>query len=308
MRIAHSLEEIPPFSSPVILTIGNFDGVHLGHQTVLTHLTASAKSHHASSAVLTFSNHPSTILRPTHPTPLLCTTSHKLKLLEKLGVDLTIVIPFTQHFSEQTAEAFLRSLKSLLPFNFLILGSDAHLGKNREGNQHTVTELSRSLGFHVAYIPDCYHAGQRISSSLIRHHIQKGDFSQAALLLDRPYSIYGQVDKGHGKGATLGFPTANLSVENLCLPPFGVYVVKVLMDGKEFPAVANLGCAPTIRQEAHPLLEVHLIEHQKDLYGKAIEVCFLRFIRPEKRFAHLEDLKRQINLDIEQAKIFLTHS
>lgn len=304
MHIAHSLEDLPKYSSPIVLSIGNFDGLHLGHQAVLDHLFNTAKHQHAASAVLTFSNHPSAVLRPTHPTPLLCTVAHKVHLLDKAGIDLTLLLPFTQSFSEQTAEAFLRNIRRVLPFQFLILGSDAHMGKNREGDQETITELSRSLGFQVEYIPDCYQNGQRISSSLIRHHIQRGEFPQATALLGRPYSIYGDVLKGQGKGASLGFPTANLSVENLCLPPLGVYAVRVSVGDKEHPGIANLGFAPTMRQEEAPLLEVHLFEHQETLYEKAIDVRFQRFIRPEKRFHSIEELKQQISLDVKEAKEF----
>lgn len=302
MQIAYSLENLSPFSSPIALSIGNFDGLHLGHQTVLSHLLNLAKARHALSAVLTFSNHPSAVLRPEHKTPLLCTVAHKMHLLNQAGIDLTLLLPFTQAFSEQTAEEFLLSIKRVLPFQFLILGSDAHMGKNREGGQEIVTALSRSLNFHIEYLPDCYHNGERISSSLIRHHIQKGDFAQAAILLGRPYSIYGPVLKGQGKGASLGFPTANLSVENLCLPPLGVYAVQVSVDGHYHSGVANLGFAPTMRQEASPLLEVHLFEHHDILYEKTIDVAFLRFIRPEKRFHSLEELRHQISLDVKAAK------
>jgi len=302
MRIVHSLEEIPGFSSPIVLSIGNFDGLHIGHQAVLNHLLKKTKDQHAISAVLTFSNHPSTVLRPSHPTSLLCSIPHKMHLLSQTGIDLTILLPFTTSFSEQTAETFLRTIRQVLPFRFLILGSDAHMGKNRDGDRETVTSLSHSFGFSVEYLSDCYYHGERISSSLIRHHIQKGDFSHAAALLGRPYTIYGPVLKGQGKGASLGFPTANLAVENLCLPPLGVYAVEVSVGGKEHRGIANLGFAPTMRQEASPLLEVHLFEHHEMLYEQTIDVRFLRFIRPERRFHSLEELKNQIALDVTEAK------
>jgi riboflavin kinase/FMN adenylyltransferase len=302
MHVVHSLEEISPFISPITLSIGNFDGLHLGHQVVLQHLLKTTKEHGATSAVLTFSNHPSTVLRPSHPTPLLCSIAHKVHLLDQIGIDLAILLPFTPSFSEQPAEAFLRNIKSILPFQHLILGSDAHMGKNRDGDKDRITALSQSLGFSVEYLPDCDLDGTRISSSLIRSHIQKGDFLRAAALLGRPYSIYGEVLKGHGKGASLGFPTANLSVNNLCLPPLGVYAVQVLVDDKTHEGIANLGFAPTMRQEDAPLLEVHLFEHHETLYDKTIDVRFIRFIRPEKRFHSIEELKQQIALDIKAAK------
>lgn len=302
MQIAYSLEEITPTTLPNILTIGNFDGLHLGHQAVLNDLLKTAKKKQARSAVLTFSNHPSTILRPAHPTPLLCTSEHKLQLLEDIGIDLVVTLPFTKEFSQQSPTTFLQSVRKYLPFDALILGSDAHIGKNREGDSSTVTALADTLGFEVEYFPDYTKDGQRISSSLIRDYIQKGLLKDAEELLGRPYSICGPVLKGTGRGAPLGFPTANLAVDNLCLPPLGVYVVSLTTERKIFPGVANLGFAPTVRDETAPILEVHLFDQHLDLYGKAVDVRFFDFIRQEKRFTSIEELREQIALDVSSAK------
>lgn len=302
MRIVYSLNELQIHQAPTVLSIGNFDGVHLGHQAVLKRLLETAHTLHFQSAVLTFSNHPSTVLRPTHPTPFLCTVAHKMRLLESMGIDLALLIPFTQEFSEQSAEAFLQNIRKVLPFNILILGHDAHIGKNREGDRHTVTNLGRTLGFQVEYIPDCFQGGHRISSSLIRDHIQKGQLVEATSLLGRPYSIAGRVMKGRGRGVSLGFPTANLTVSDLCLPPFGVYAVRAVIDGQEQAGIANLGVAPTIRQDSEPLLEVHFFADQGDLYNREIDVQLRDFIRTEKVFQSIEELKQQIAVDIVKAK------
>jgi riboflavin kinase/FMN adenylyltransferase len=302
MKIAYSITDIPEINTPIALTIGNFDGVHLGHQAVLQHLAATSEKYQASSVVLTFSNHPSEVLRPAHPTPLLCTIEHKILLLKQAGVDLVILLPFTKEFSEQSADTFLRKIRESLPFQTLILGSDAHIGKNREGDRNTVTTLAEALGFTVEYFPDIKKEGQRISSSLIRENIQKGHLKQVEDLLGRPYSIYSKVLKGSGRGAPLGFPTANLNVRDLCLPPFGVYAVSLWNEGREFPGVANLGLAPTIRQDDTPILEVHLFDQNIDLYDQFVDVRFYDFIREEKYFDRIEDLRTQIALDVQKAK------
>jgi riboflavin kinase / FMN adenylyltransferase len=302
MRLVYSLGEIDKSVLPIFLTIGNFDGLHLGHQAVLEHVIQKAKQQQTLTSVLTFSNHPSTILSPMNPIPLLCSTEHKIQLLEQASIDLVILLPFTKEFSEQAPDIFLRKVKQSLPFQTLILGSDAHIGKNREGNQSTLKALAQTLGFTLEYFPDFTKNDRRISSSLIREQIQKGQLKQAEFFLGRPYSIYGSVLTGNGRGASLGFPTANLAVEGLCLPPFGVYAVSLLLNDQTFRGIANLGLAPTVRPEGDPILEVHLFNRQIDLYGKMVDVRFHEFIRPEKRFQDVEDLRKQIAQDILSAK------
>lgn len=302
MQVLHSLPSSESKAPPVVLTIGNFDGVHLGHQAVLHRTTQLAKKHQHPSAVITFANHPSTVLRPQHPTPLLCSIEHKLQLLEKAGIDLLILLQFTEAFSKQSAEVFLHNVKHSVPFDHLILGSDAHIGKNREGDREVILLLSKSMGFKVEYLADYQLEGARVSSTLLREAIQKGDLSQVGKLLGRTYSIFSKVIKGHGRGASIGFPTTNLSVEGLCLPPLGVYAVSLWHRGVKHPGVANLGVAPTVRENASPLLEVHLFDKTIDLYDEFVDVHFHQFIRPEKRFASLEELKMQIAKDAAIAK------
>lgn len=302
MQIAYSLEDVPASTKSFALTIGSYDGLHLGHQAVLEHLVKTAKRSGLKSAVLTFSNHPSTVLRPTNPTPLICSQEHKLKLFEKASIDMVILLPFTKEFSQQTADQFLRKVSHAVPFETLILGSDAHIGKNREGDQTVVTELAEHLGFSVEYFPDLLTDGRRISSNLIREALRQGDLKHAEDLLGRPYSIYSKVQKGNGKGATIGFPTANLDVAGLCLPPLGVYAVSLLEGVRCYPGVANLGVAPTMKEISEPVLEVHLFDQSSDLYGKSVEVLFHEFIRPEMRFSGVEELKAQIAKDVQAAK------
>ena len=306
MHIARSLQEASELQLdlPAILTIGNFDGVHRGHASVLQHVVEVAKKENKHSVVITFANHPSEVLRVTQPTLLLCTLDHKIKLLKEAHIDCVVLITFTKELSEQTAEEFLKTVRHAIPYHTLLLGSDAHIGKNREGDKTRISTLAKSMGFSVTYFPDLNHEGQRISSSRVRQCIEQGRLKDAEMLLGRPYSICGPVLKGHGRGAPLGFPTANISVDKLCLPPLGVYAVTLWDEGKPHDAVANLGNAPTVHQERAPLLEVHLFDQHIDLYGHIVDVQFKTFIRPEKRFDTLETLKAQIAQDIIQAKKF----
>ncbi|MEI8365349.1 MAG: bifunctional riboflavin kinase/FAD synthetase [Parachlamydiaceae bacterium] len=303
MPIAYSLQDVscqPDIQT--ILTIGTFDGVHLGHQVILNHVVHLAKKQHAKSVVITFSNHPTDVLRSKQPIPSLCSMPHKLKLLEEIGVDVIIALPFTKEFSEQSPEEFLCAVQQTIPLQTLILGSDAHIGKDRTGDRETLTALSKKMHFYLEYLPDSTIGGSRISSSRIRDSLQRGDFQEVATLLGRPYTLYAPVLKGNGRGAPMGFPTLNLSMEDLCHPPLGVYTVNLRHKGKTYDGVANLGFAPTLHQARSLLLEVHLLDVTIDLYGSLVEVEFHEFLRPEQHFESVSALRAQIAHDIDDAK------
>lgn len=303
MLVADSLDSFPRSGKPVYLTIGNFDGVHQGHQALLQHLKETASANGGFSAALTYSNHPSSVLEPKRQTPLLCTISHKVKLLQEAGLSMTILVPFTEAFSQQSPETFLNKLKKSMPLKKLILGSDAHIGKDRQGDKETVSRLAAALGIEIEYFSDYLWHGERISSSRIREQLQKGNLNAVAELLGRPYGIHSIVIRGEGKGKSIGFPTANIDVHGLCLPPQGVYVVSLRHGEAVFEGIANLGVAPTLKNQPTPLLEVHLFDGRHQLYGEAVEVVFHQFIRAEKQFLNVNDLSAQIALDIAQAKL-----
>lgn len=302
MEIIDNLPDSREHRSPVVLTIGTFDGIHLGHQEILANMQEIAKQKRAKTALITFANHPSTILKPNNPTPLLCSLDHRIYLLESMGLDLLIILPFTRELSEQSASTFLDRVLHALPFSILILGSDATIGKEKEGNRQLITKLSKTMNFETVYLPDMSFEGERISSSKIRKLVQSGQLQQVEKLLGRRYSIYAPITSGSGRGANIGFPTANLAVAELALPPLGVYAVSLLCKGKEFAGVANLGIAPTVREKSPPILEVHIFDQQLDLYGEHAEVFFHAYLRPEQRFANLEELQKQIAEDILSAK------
>lgn len=301
MQVFTSLDQTTLQQKPSVLTFGNFDGVHLGHQSLLKKVKELSQSEKLNAAVVTFKNHPSTVLRPNHLTPLLTTPEHKLKLLSAFGIDIAFMLPFNADFADQTAEKFLQNLQKALPFRFLLLGYDQRFGKDRLGDRSSIMKFADKMHFFVDTIEPMVVDEKPISSSAIRRSIQEGNLRLASLLLGRPYSIYAPITLGRGQGKTLGFPTANIDASFLSVPPFGVYAVTVKINGELLKGVANIGFAPTLRSDHKPLLEVYLFDHHKDVYGQFAEVVFEEFIRPEKIFADSDALKEQIKKDIEAA-------
>lgn len=301
MKLLHTL---PPdgITSPTILSIGMFDGMHLGHTMLLEAIKQQAEALALTQTLITFSNHPSSILRPQHVTPLICTLEHRLHLLEQADIDIVVLLPFTREFSEQSAENFLQKICHHFSVTSLVLGSDATLGKNRTGDHQAVKTLAKALNFSVEYLEDRRVDDERVSSSKIRDLIRCGDLDGASRLLGRKYSIYAPVIRGEGRGRTLGFPTANIPVHGLCTPPKGVYAATCRYEGKDYAAVANLGVAPTVKDMDTPLLEVHILDCTLDLYGKNIEIFLNQYMRNEQRFDSLNTLKAQIMKDIEKAR------
>ena len=301
MPIVEKLEEYTPSRQPIILTVGNFDGVHRGHCAVLKRAQVLA-GQEGEVVALTFRNHPSEVLRPEHPTPLLCSLPHKLRLLQQFGINTILLLPFTRYLAQHSANSFIENVRQFIPFSHLVLGHDATLGRDRQGNRAMMEELGMEWGFNVHYLEEYRYEGKPVSSTRIREALQRGDFIQVEELLDRPYSIYGTVSSGEGKGKQLGFPTANFDVSGLCLPPFGVYAVEAIYDSRQLQGIANLGIAPTIREDHKPVLEVHLFDAHQDWLNHHLEIVFKRFIRPEQKFHNIEELRQQIHKDIEVVK------
>ena len=303
--IIDSLVPVSGISKPVVMSIGNFDGVHLGHQAIIRCMRQTAQQENAPTAIVTFKNHPSQILRPYHAASLLTSPEQKTALLQKFGVDIVMMLTFDHDFANQTAEIFIQKLMHALPFRHLVLGYDAKLGKERQGDKAVLEALGKKLGFTLEIVEPLLADGQPVSSSAIRMALQNDDFASAVAMLGRKYSIFATVIKGEGTGKTIGVPTANCEVHGLCLPSFGVYAVTVLFQGQKLPGVANLGFAPTVLPRHVPLLEVHIFDQKINLYGCTIEVVFEEFIRQEIRFPSIEQLKEQIRQDIETAKKIL---
>jgi riboflavin kinase/FMN adenylyltransferase len=287
------------FRRPVV-SIGVFDGVHRGHRHVLERLKAFAEEERGEAVVLTFDTHPRAILAGEAPKPL-TSLSHRLLLLDRLGVDATVVLPFDEVTRDIPYERFVEDvLVGRMGVRGLLLGYNTNFGKDGLGTYATVQPLATRLGFRLAEAPPITVGGKPISSTRIREAIETGDLAEAERLLGRPHSLLGTVVRGDGRGRTLGFPTANLDLEGEILPPPGVYQVVATLRGQRYAAVANVGVRPTFpgARPPRPLLEVHVPGVAFDFYGERLEVELVRKIRDEVRFDSREALVAQIRRDV----------
>ncbi|TLD68568.1 bifunctional riboflavin kinase/FAD synthetase [Phragmitibacter flavus] len=298
MQVLSSIEELSRIHGPVALAIGVFDGVHRGHREVIGAALEHAEQHHGTGVVMTFDPHPMRVLRPNDAPGLLCSTRHKLMLLERIGVGCVVVCPFDEAMSRTDAGQFVeRLVKACQPLGFVSVGYSWSFGKGGAGNIHRLMELGSEHDFGVYGVPEVKVDGAVVSSTRIREAVKAGDFAGAKRLLGRDYSVLGEVVHGRQLGRQLGFPTANVAVENEQLPPTGVYAVRAWMDGIEYAGVANLGNRPTVGGVDRSL-EVHLLDVSGDYYGKLMEVAFVEKLRDEQKFSGVEELKEQIGRDV----------
>ncbi len=308
MRSLAHPEDLGQPPAGVCLALGMFDGVHLGHQHVVRQSVLDARALNASSVVATFHPHPLHVISPTRAPRLLQSVSQRVRALSTLGIDASLVIPFTPELSQIPGEDFIRSLaRAFGRLRSITVGQGFHFGHQRSGNVPLLESLGRDLGFATHAMAPIHIGAERVSSTRIRSNLREGRFSNVAELLGRPYAIAGEVIVGRQLGRQLGFPTANVAVPGLELPPLGVYAARVRIDLSQppttHPAVLNLGLRPTVDSSpSTPLLEVHLLDHSADLYGREIEVEFVRFIRTEMRFDSLDALRTQIQSDLSAAR------
>jgi riboflavin kinase/FMN adenylyltransferase len=306
MHVFSTIAELSSLPGPLALAIGVFDGVHLGHQEVIRDAQDFAVTHHGTAVVLTFDPHPLRVLKPEAAPRLLCSTRHKLTILKRSGVDHALVLPFTETTAQMDARSFVESLVSACrPLGYISVGYTWSFGHGRSGNIHLLMELGQAHGFGVYGVPEVQVDGEVVSSTRIREAVRGGDFAHARRLLGRDYTVLGDVVKGRQLGRQIGFPTANIAVENEELPPNGVYVVTV--HSARFPAhglkgVANLGVRPTVEAHAERSLEVHLLDADCDLYGESLEVAFVKRLRDEQKFGSVDELKQQIARDVAAAR------
>ncbi|MFZ9932460.1 MAG: riboflavin biosynthesis protein RibF [Chthoniobacterales bacterium] len=299
MEVLHDLADLRSLRGPVYLAIGIFDGVHRGHQALIGEAQADARKTGGTAVVMTFEPHPMMFFQRGEPPLRLSSPRHKEILLARQGVTHLAVLPFEAARAGQTAEAFVEDLRAACqPLGGVVVGADWKFGKGRGGD---VGLLKRMGGFEVDGIPAVTLDGEVISSTAIRVALANGNLDFAEKALGRPYAVFGQVVPGRKIGRKLGFPTANVELPGWQLPPDGVYAVGVRLGAKAFRGIANLGVRPTVTSDRQRLLEVHLFEFEGDLYGMEIEVEFRRFIRPEKKFASIEELRNQIARDIATA-------
>jgi len=288
-----------------VLTIGNFDGVHLGHKQVILALVEKARQLNCEAAVLVFEPQPQELFSPETAPARLCRLRDKYVLLKNLGIDRLICINFNKKFASLSAETFVEELLvKRLAIKHLIVGDDFHFGKNRRGNFSMLKTAGEKFDFSVTDTASHKLAGCRVSSTQIRQLLEKDDLAGAASMLGRPYSIMGKVFHGDKRGREMGFPTANIRLKRRVSPISGVYVVQVKSQYGQHFGVANVGSRPTvagIRQQ----LEVHIFDFDNNLYGEVIEVVMLKKLRSEHKFSSLAELIEQITIDTEQARTFV---
>jgi len=302
MQLVRGIHNIQLQDHSCVLTIGNFDGVHLGHQQVIKALVNKAKALNCVAAVLVFEPQPQELFSPETAPARLCRLRDKYNLLAKLGVQRLICVNFTTKFANQSAQHFIENLLvNKLGIKHLIVGDDFCFGKNRSGNFSMLCQAGEKYGFDVSDTASYKMADCRISSTAIRQALEKDDLVSVKQMLGREYSIIGRVFHGDKRGRQLGFPTANVLLKRRVSPLSGVFAVMVKTNNGEFKGVANIGARPTIngiRQQ----LEVHIFDFDENLYGQCIEVVVKKKLRPVIKFDSLEALTAQIRQDSEQAK------
>ena len=302
MKIVYSTDDLDGNLPYPVAAVGNFDGVHLGHQRILATLKERAMPHGGTVVVISFDPHPQRVLHPDTAPRLIATHKQKVAWLEEAGVDLMLELPFTRELAALTPAAFVeRVLLRGLQVAEIHIGRNFRFGHDRAGNFETLEELGRRHGFTAMAVAGVRQDGMRISSSRVRTALGAGDVELAAELLGRDEELVGQVVPGNARGRILGFPTANLTVENELVPFTGVYATHLLVDDEPLPAVTNIGSRPTF-PGAGPAVETHILDYQGDLYGQRIRLRFTRRLRDEQRFAGLEELKAQIARDVTAAR------
>jgi riboflavin kinase / FMN adenylyltransferase len=308
MRLFHGTDNAK-IARPTVLTLGVFDGLHLGHQLIMKTVVERARATGAVPTVITFEPHPRALLHPESAPPLLQTFDQKIEALGVLGIEQTIVIHFDMSFAQIRAEDFLRAVTvDRLHAKEVYLGCGFAFGHGREGNIDLLRTVSKSLGFFADEVPELRLRGRRVSSSRIRELLQEGKVNIARRMLGRPYGVEGRVVRGAERGATLGFPTANLHPQNRVIPRNGVYVTATLIDGQWRRSVTNIGTRPTFGSDNESSVETFVMDWSGDLYGDVVRVRFLHRLREEKKFSSIDELKSQIARDVARANNYFEHS
>ncbi len=299
MKVYHGVEEFVAPEFPIVTT-GTFDGVHTGHMEILNRLKTLAKQHHGESVVVSFDPHPRTVIHPDFDTQLIHTIDEKIDRLEKAGIDHFVIIPFTLEFSRTTSLSFVRDiLIRKLHTKILVIGYDHQFGRNREGSIEDLEEYSRLYDFEIEQIPVQTFEDINISSTKIRHALAEGNIDRANKYLGYDFLLTGEVIHGHKLGKTMGFPTANIEINNgyKLVPVNGVYAVEVGIGNQKYGGMLNIGSKPTVTTTDKRSIEVHIFEFNGNLYGSKITIHFKRRIRSEQKFNGLEELRAQLQKD-----------
>ncbi|MBM4461983.1 MAG: bifunctional riboflavin kinase/FAD synthetase [Chloroflexi bacterium] len=304
MQIEAELAAFAP-RQETVLTIGVFDGVHLGHQQLIDYLKRQALVRDYLPGVVTFRNHPVEVLSPQTRLPRLTSLEERIRLLHNLGIELVVPLSFTPEVAHLPSRDFVALLQKHLKMRGLVIGPDFALGRSREGDVSALHSLGKELGFWVDVIPPKIINGEVVSSTSIRQALAKGDTAKAKRLLGRPHALIGRVGHGAERGRQLGFPTANLEINSSqALPSDGVYATRAKVAGHSHPSVTNIGVRPTFG-EGERTVEVYLIDFEGTFYGQELRLELIEHLRAEKRFPNPEELKAQISRDVQQARSIL---
>lgn len=310
MKIYKNIDQIPGPPPHACVTIGNFDGVHLGHQMLFSEVVGLAYRNKGTSIAVTFEPHPLQVVRPDLGIKLISNAAQKIELIEMAGLDALLVIPFTREFAAMPAETFVDEvLIKTLAVQELVVGYDYAFGRGRQGDISFLQEQGRRKGFSVTVVEAYYVDSMLASSSKVRELVQAGHMRDVKKLLGRTYQIRGEVKMGEKRGGTiLGFPTANLTIDadDLC-PKHGVYVCQVIYDGRCYGGVLNIGYNPTFGGKCLSA-ETHIFDFNQDIYGKPIKLNLLRFLREERKFSGPDELAAQITRDVAEAKKVLAEA
>jgi len=299
MLVEEELARCSP-EKDTLLTVGVFDGVHLGHKHLISQLVGKAEQEGLLSGVVTFRQHHQEVMRPDMKLPFLTNLAEREKLLKNEGVDIIVPLTFTAETAQLTAHDFVSLIKKYLCMRGMVIGPDFALGRKREGNADTLCALGRELGFSVTVVPPVVVDGEIVSSTAIRKALSDGDVHKVRRLAGRSFSLQGHVVAGARRGVALGFPTANLDISpEQALPADGVYAGWAGIDGEIFPAMTNIGTNPTFGDNRRAV-EVYIVDYQSNLYRREIQIEFVERLRGEKRFDSVEELKRQIAEDVKR--------
>src|ERR1700722_7873581 len=304
MKVLRAIDELGSLPGSTHLAIGVFDGLHIGHQAVIGRALASSRQTGGNAVAVTFDPHPVRVLRPEKAPRLLTSTRHKVKLIERLGVDAVLLLEFTLEFSKTPPEIFVEKLvRAAKHLRQICVGQEWTFGANRSGSIRLLEELAPKLGFQVATVPPVLVGDRVVSSTLIRSAVACGDLESTAKYLGREFTILGTVTEGRQLGRRLGFPTANLRSHNELFPPNGVYAAKAWFREKEYGGVVNIGVRPTIENESgERIIGLYMFHIHQQIYGEDVEVAFLKYLRPEQKFSDVAELQAQIQRDAAAAR------
>ncbi|MFA5375401.1 MAG: bifunctional riboflavin kinase/FAD synthetase [Dehalococcoidia bacterium] len=307
MLVEEELALVSPKRSTA-LTIGVFDGVHLGHQLLINKVKEKADANNLESVVVTFLHHPRLILGHQSQITFITSIEERVQLLKNLGVSHVVTLSFTHELARLNATEYIKLMMQYLKMRELVIGPDFALGRGREGNIHSLRSLGEELGFGIEVVPPLLSQGEVVSSTAIRGALSRGEITKITKFLGRRFTLNGQVEHGDARGKTLGYPTANLiPEEEQALPADGVYVAYAIIDSHRYKAVLNIGVRPTFRGE-HRIIEVHIIDFSSNIYGQDLTIELVDRLRDEMKFPGPEELKAQLSKDVELAKVLLERS